>query len=167
MPSGVYSHKSGWKHTEETRKKMSLSAKGVIGAEKRWEGHKKVSGQYKYYYDKQVRNERQRKWRLVNKEKFLFYKKQREIKKRTNGFHSLEDWENLKFTYGNMCLCCKQTEPKIRLTEDHIVPISRGGSNNIENIQPLCVSCNSRKYTKEIDYRETITGGGEKQFLVN
>jgi hypothetical protein len=52
---------------------------------------------------------------------------------------------------GNRCLCCGATD--VRLTADHVLPLSRGGSNGIENIQPLCGSCNSAKGAKHIDYR--------------
>jgi hypothetical protein len=40
------------------------------------------------------------------------------------------------------CLRCNTDE---RLTVDHIWPVSRGGSDDLENLQTLCQSCNSRK----------------------
>lgn len=40
------------------------------------------------------------------------------------------------------------------LSMDHIVPLSRGGADTANNIQPLCRVCNSRKGTRTIDYRK-------------
>ncbi len=63
------------------------------------------------------------------------------------------EWLAVKATYDNHCLCCRKQEPEISLEPDHIVPLSKHGVNRIENIQPLCRSCNARKRTKTIDYR--------------
>jgi len=43
------------------------------------------------------------------------------------------------------CLFCGS---KNKLTIDHITPISKGGSNNEENLQCLCWKCNIKKGTK-------------------
>jgi len=33
------------------------------------------------------------------------------------------------------------------------VPLTRGGSDSFDNIQPLCGSCNRKKFVNIIDYR--------------
>lgn len=88
-------------------------------------------------------------------ENHLWHNKQRYWEKLgLEGNHTQEQWQDLKLKYNYMCLCCKLYEPEITLTEDHIIPISKGGNNDISNIQPLCRSCNSRKYNHIINYIE-------------
>ena len=61
-----------------------------------------------------------------------FYKRRYKAKKRNAlGDHTFGEWETLKAQYNWICPCCHKSEPKIKLTEDHIIPLSRGGSNNI------------------------------------
>ena len=55
---------------------------------------------------------------------------------------SLEQWEEKQKEYNYRCALCKL---KKKLTVDHIISLSKGGSNSITNIQPLCLSCNSIK----------------------
>lgn len=40
------------------------------------------------------------------------------------------------------CSVCLTTE---RLTADHVVPLSKGGTNDPSNLRTLCVWCNSRR----------------------
>lgn len=80
-------------------------------------------------------------------------KNQRHHRIRANGGdHSFGEWETLKAQYDWICPSCQSSEPDIKLTEDHIIPLSKGGSHNIENIQPLCMNCNLRKGTKIIKF---------------
>lgn len=74
-------------------------------------------------------------------------------KKGASGSYTFGEWELLKKQYGYRCPACGKEEPSIKLTADHIIPLSRGGSNFIENIQPLCRTCNSRKCAKIIKYK--------------
>ncbi len=67
-----------------------------------------------------------------------------------DGAFTTEEWKRLCDHYGNVCLCCGEQKP---LTVDHVVPISLGGANSIDNIQPLCGTCNRAKGVKVIDYR--------------
>lgn len=98
-----------------------------------------------------------KEWRHRNIKKILEWNRRRSLEKKgVIGSHTVEEWENLKKYYNFRCLKCSKTEdqlkeewrgtPFVKLTKDHIVPISRGGTDYIWNIQPLCVSCNSRKH---------------------
>lgn len=45
----------------------------------------------------------------------------------------------------DQCQSCGQTQLEVQLTVDHIIPLARGGSNDISNLQTLCLKCNQRK----------------------
>lgn len=81
------------------------------------------------------------------------YNRRRAFELQAEGDFTDQQWADLKTFYGHKCLCCQRKEPEIKLTVDHIKPLVKGGSNWIENIQPLCQSCNSSKREKTIDYR--------------
>jgi 5-methylcytosine-specific restriction endonuclease McrA len=90
-------------------------------------------------------------WWKSNKElsnKYTREKKNRKLN--CEGSHTEAQWKSLCKKYGNKCLCCGK---KTTLTRDHIIPLTKGGTDYISNIQPLCGSCNSKKRTKTIDYR--------------
>ncbi len=52
----------------------------------------------------------------------------------------------------NKCLCCGSTE---NLTLDHIIPLSKGGTDNRYNLQTLCKKCNWKKSNKVIAFVRT------------
>lgn len=60
------------------------------------------------------------------------------------------EWIKLLDKYKHLCLWCGSTS---KLSADHVIPLSRNGHNSIDNIQPLCRSCNSKKGTKILDFR--------------
>lgn len=99
--------------------------------------------------------ERNKRWRKENPEKVYQMNRNRNLKKKgVKGSHTFKEWESLKEKFNYSCLRCKRKEPEIKLTRDHITPISNNGTNDINNIQPLCGQCNSIKHSKEIDFRE-------------
>lgn len=129
-------------------RRYELKALARIAALKRWEGHIKTIEEKSNNNSAYVKE-----WRKLNPERHKMHKKLRDARKRgATGSHTWQEWELLKKAYKYACACCKQEEPRITLTEDHIIPISKGGSNYIENLQPLCGSCNSKKFTKVINY---------------
>ena len=108
---------------------------------------RKRQSHYRYYHSHYYADPEFRRARL-DRGKVHVYRR-RQIK-RIAGKYSVGEWRALCAKYDHRCLCCGEQKP---LTPDHIKPLSRGGTNTIDNIQPLCLDCNMHKATKETDYR--------------
>jgi uncharacterized protein YdaU (DUF1376 family) len=70
---------------------------------------------------------------------------------RAKGRHTPAQWAAMVDFCGNRCVRCGDTNGPI--VRDHITPIYQGGSDGIENLQPLCISCNAAKGPEAIDHR--------------
>lgn len=56
-------------------------------------------------------------------------------------------WESCKKYFNRSCAYCGK--PLERLTQDHFIPLARGGEYTAENIIPACGSCNSSKNSSD------------------
>jgi len=116
---------------------------------------KKYSEETKQKHRELFMGSKNPRWKggITNYERKLYLvARRRALNKGAIGSFSQGEWELLKIQYNFTCPRCFKKEPEIKLTIDHIIPLSKGGSNWIENIQPLCRSCNSWKYIKIIKF---------------
>lgn len=90
---------------------------------------------------REVDKEYNQRWAKENPIKVANYNHKRRSLLKNESF-TKQEWEHLKELHKQKCALCKKKE---KLTIDHIIPLSKGGSNLISNIQPLCKPCNSRK----------------------
>ena len=121
----------------------------------------------RYHRAPERRQETSRKWKLANRARVNQQRREwnrrhpdrvREwgnrsyaLRKAAPGAHTLVEWRALKSWFGDICLRCGTHDS---LTVDHVIPLARGGTDNIDNLQPLCFSCNASKKATTIDYRD-------------
>lgn len=67
--------------------------------------------------------------------------------------HSDAEWAALLAITGYKCLKCGASGADAELTKDHIIPLCKGGTDAISNLQPLCARCNSARGSEPEDYR--------------
>src|SRR5271157_1460066 len=103
----------------------------------------KESSRKWYKLHKELAKERGRNYSKKNPHVAKTVKARRRTRlTKAGGSFTVFEWKDLCKKYGNRCLCCGKRR---KLTADHVIPVSKGGTSNIENIQPLCKSCNSMK----------------------
>ncbi|HFK4243378.1 TPA: HNH endonuclease, partial [Escherichia coli] len=64
--------------------------------------------------------------------------------------------EMIKKRDGEKCNYCGSTN---ELEIDHIIPVSKGGNSNPENLQVLCKQCNILKFNHIVNQEESIKQG--------
>ncbi len=127
------------------RKAWRLANKDRTNAYRRKSHHKHIEREHAY----------SRRYRAENPHVIRALKQRRRAhEKGAEGSYTGNEWRELCRLYNHTCLACGRREPNIKLTPDHVIPLSKGGNNYITNIQPLCYSCNSGKGNRTaIDYR--------------
>jgi len=119
-----------------------------------------------YHANKERAAETHRAWRLANLEhkrersraNAIAWSRANPQRKKANGYKGRaarrnaevrvvteRDWRRLCGRYHGRCAYCGAAE---ELTQDHVIPISRGGRHAIGNLLPACRSCNSSKRTR-------------------
>ncbi len=87
-----------------------------------------------------------RAWRKANPDKARLQVEKRRAHKLNAPLNDLtpEQWTIIQDAYNHRCAYCDK-RARGRLTQDHITPLSKGGSHTMHNVVPACQSCNSKK----------------------
>ena len=144
-PENTYIQKDGWKGCRVCRNNATYAYR-ERNKEKAADSARKSR-----LKNRESRIAYNKKYQKENPDKYKSYKqKRRAMGTEAGGSFTPSEWRDLCRKYDGRCLCCGR---KKKLAADHVIPISKGGSSDISNIQPLCKSCNSRKFTGTTDFR--------------
>ena len=105
-------------------------------------------------------------WRKKNPDRSRMHDKAKVAKRRaaklgSSGSFSGDEFVQLCIDRRWECTYCGCELTTKTATADHIIPLSRGGSNDIGNIAPSCRSCNSKKHDKTAnEYAEWLPAWG-------
>lgn len=147
---------------EYARNQRAVHPKQIRERVKRWqttypERANESARRWRTAHPKQMKKSL-RKWQVAHPEKIAEYHNSRRAHKvnaEGNGV-TAEQWHNMKEDYNHICVYCAQKKPLIM---EHVVPLSRGGRHDIDNVIPACGSCNSKKHNSSLLmflYRRTL-----------
>ena len=131
-----------WEKVQRYNKKHPIKRKRTV-QKYYWESGGHERRLQRYQDNKEHVNKSNKDWRDTHKvEKRILDIKRRALEKNAKGSFTKKQWEDKCKEYDYKCANCGKEK---KLTVDHIIPLSKGGTNYISNIQPLCLSCNSAK----------------------
>ena len=98
---------------------------------------------------KERRAARDAAWQRDNHARRSAYKRIRVAAKRSTASElSSKEWLDVVESFNGACAYCLRTDVKV--TIDHIQALSRGGTHDVQNVVPACVSCNASKGSRGI-----------------
>ena len=125
----------------ENREKVSEAAR-----KHREENAEKIREYYRQWYaaNSEKKRESVKLYRQDRPDQYRGYRHTRRVRL-AEGECSLTNaqWEEVKLRYKHKCAYCGKKPEK--LTMDHVIPISKGGSHSADNIVPACLTCNCSK----------------------
>jgi 5-methylcytosine-specific restriction endonuclease McrA len=85
-------------------------------------------------------------WRLAHLDQIHSYEKKYRANRRGAPFNDLThaQWLEIQEVQDHRCYYCGK-RCKGKLTQDHIIPLSKGGAHTLHNVIGACRSCNSKK----------------------
>jgi 5-methylcytosine-specific restriction endonuclease McrA len=145
------------------KKEYAKTNKGVI--DKYFEENKEAILAYRKQFREENKIELSKKnleWQRRNKEKlspgkkryqtnhreqYNAYGQQRRARKnKLECTFTPEQWQEILIKFNHKCAYCGEEKP---LTQDHFIPLSKGGEYSSNNIIPACQSCNCRKNAQD------------------
>ena len=144
-PEGARKDSRLWRSRNPERKVESDRLYRENNREKR-----RVSGRAWHEANKKKINLKSADYRKNNPDKDVEYKHRRRARlSGASGGHSSEDIRGLLEQQNSRCEACRirlAVKGKRKYHVDHMVPLSRGGSDDVSNLQLLCQTCNQRKH---------------------
>lgn len=100
-----------------------------------------------YAQDSSKRREYGRRWQKAHRDPTINARRRARVKDLPATL-TKSQWVAIKVAYRFRCAYCDKRLDA--LTQDHVIPLSKGGGTTPENIVPACRSCNSRKSNRLI-----------------